>query len=382
MTTTVPAPAVHDGGDGRGVQPARLPGPDVTRAIALIGVVVMNYHGYLNGSGASADSDSTFVHSLFDPWRGVLGTRFAATFVLVAGIGVTLLTNRSRASGDVTAIRTDRWRLVRRGLLLYVGGLVLDWIWPGTILFYYGAMFIIAAWLFTLRSRWIAIVGAASAVAAAAIAWWGAERRRDGAPADWLFRPEALETHSPRGLVFDTFVNGTHPLFPWLAFLCLGVLIGRLLPSLPRARLIAAGVVATGASYLLSHVVRSGSDDPVRDVVFSTRWKDRGLLYTVGTAGTAVVAFCVISWVANRFPRAIATRALLAAGRTTLTIYLLHVFVFRLLVDGFRAIGPTGLDTALTFALTFWIVALIAATAWTEFFGQGPAERLYRRFGG
>ena len=25
----------------------RLPGPDVVRAIALIGVVVMNYHGYL-----------------------------------------------------------------------------------------------------------------------------------------------------------------------------------------------------------------------------------------------------------------------------------------------------------------------------------------------
>ena len=28
----------------------RLVGPDVTRAIALIGVVLMNYHGYLNGA--------------------------------------------------------------------------------------------------------------------------------------------------------------------------------------------------------------------------------------------------------------------------------------------------------------------------------------------
>ena len=35
----------------------RLPGPDVVRAVALIGVVVMNYHGYLmfRGEGFVAD---------------------------------------------------------------------------------------------------------------------------------------------------------------------------------------------------------------------------------------------------------------------------------------------------------------------------------------
>jgi uncharacterized membrane protein YeiB len=360
----------------------RLPGPDVTRAVALIGVVVMNYHGYLNGSAAAASPDSSFAQSLFDPWTGVLSTRFAATFVLMAGVGVTLLTNRSRLSGDAVAVRADRWRLARRGFVLYAVGFVLDWIWPGTILFYYGAFFAVAALIFRVRTRWIMLVGVASALSGAGLAWWRTERTRDGADIDWLFRPDTLDTQSPRGLLFDTFVNGTHPMFPWLAFLCVGIAVGRLLPTLPRARLVILAVVAVAGSYALGHVVTSGSDDPVVRVLFSTRPFDRGLLYTVGAAGTALLAFCVISWVADRYRGAVPTKVLLATGRTTLSLYLLHVFVFRLLVDVAGVVGPTGLDTSLTFALLFWLFAIVLAAVWTETVGQGPAERLYRRFGG
>ncbi len=129
----------------------RQPGPDVIRALALIGVVVMNYHGYLIIRGA-ARGDS-WADDLFNPWTGPLATRFAATFVLVAGVGVTLLTRRT--IGDTDRVTEMRWRLVRRGAVLYAGGLYLDMIWEGTIIPFYGAMFVIAAGMFTLRSRWI-----------------------------------------------------------------------------------------------------------------------------------------------------------------------------------------------------------------------------------
>src|SRR3954469_12111532 len=83
----------------------RVIGLDVTRAVALIGVVVMNYHGYLNGpsGGTAAYPGASFARRLFDPWQGVLSTRFASTFVLVAGIGVTLMTDRARLSRDPVA---------------------------------------------------------------------------------------------------------------------------------------------------------------------------------------------------------------------------------------------------------------------------------------
>ena len=60
--------------------------------------VVMNYHGYLITLGG--EPSRNFRCRFFDPWTGPLSTRFAATFVLIAGVGVTLLTRRS--------IRDDR----------------------------------------------------------------------------------------------------------------------------------------------------------------------------------------------------------------------------------------------------------------------------------
>src|SRR4051812_40008103 len=142
---------------------------DVTRAVAMIGVVVMNYHGYLILQGGSIGKSN--INRFFDPFTGPLATRFAATFVVVAGMGITLMTNRGRITGDRARRSIDRWVLIRRGFLLYAIGFVFEWIWSGTILFYYGAMFMVGALLFLLATRWLVVVGAAAAVAAAAIQW-------------------------------------------------------------------------------------------------------------------------------------------------------------------------------------------------------------------
>ena len=191
------------------------------RAVALIGVVVMNYHGYMILAGGERGDGAW--DDFFDPWRGPLSTRFAATFVLTAGVGVTLLTR----SATAPAVHQARRRtLLRRGLVLFVLGWFVDEHWPGTILPYYGALFMLSAFLFRLRSAVVLAIGAAAAAAGALIAWWALEQRLDGHDPTWLFAPRR---YSPRGLVFDTFVNGTHPLLPWLAFLCAGIVLGRVL---------------------------------------------------------------------------------------------------------------------------------------------------------
>lgn len=365
----------------------RLVGPDVTRALALVGVVIMNYHGYLNGAGAIAGPDATLPQRWFDPWTGVLSTRFAATFVVVAGIGVSLMTEASRRSGDRARISDDRWRLVRRGVLLYAFGFVLDWIWPGTILFFYGAYFVVAALLFTLRTRWLIVVGAASAVAAAAIQWWVEDRVRDGRPPWWLVDPATLASRSPRGLLFDTVVNGTHPLLPWLAFLCTGVVLGRHVDVLRGGRraltVAAAGAALTATTYVVNHLVTDGrADDEMWITIWSTRPFDRGLLYTAGTIGSALAAVTLVSWLAERRRNSLPVSVLRAAGETTLTIYVAHVLVFRTVVDRAEWVGPDGLDAALALAVGFWVVALLVAWQWRTRWGLGPLERLYRRFGG
>lgn len=349
----------------------RLPGPDVVRAVALIGVVVMNYHGYLlieagggTGTGWAAD--------LFDPWQGPLGTRFAATFVLVAGVGVTLMTASSIGHADRT--RAMRWRLVRRGLLLYVGGLALDEIWPGTILPYYGALFAFGALMFTWRARWLVVAGVAAALAAWAVRAWRYEAAIRGRSTEWLTDPEPW---SPADLVFGLTVNGTHPLLPWLAFFTAGMVLGRVL----RTTWWRPVAIATG--FTLVTVAALGAATAVTDrqlVLLSTLPLERGAMYTVSALGTALIAFAIVDWAATRFPTA--TDPLRRAGQMTLTLYLAHVVVFEFLVQWTGWVEPAGLDLALVLSFGFWVIGVVAAVAWNRRYGLGPAERLYRWLGG
>ncbi len=360
----------------------RFAGPDVTRAIALIGVVVMNYHGYLNHGDDGVNR--SFAERVFDPWNGPLATRFAATFVTVAGVGVTLLTNRSRLASDRAAIRADRWRLVRRGLLLYTFGLVIEWIWNGTILFYYGAFFMVAALLFTLRIRWLALVGGFSAAFAAWLKVWEFDRQMAGHDVSWLHP----RINSPRNLLLRTFVDYTHPLFPWLAFVCVGIVLGRYYHDLSRLRWRIAGGAAglLVGTYLLNSLLAPSPIDSRGEVrsnlILSTRPFDRGLLYTLGAIGSSVLAIMLISACADRFPTSTPGQLLGHAGQMTLSLYVAHVLVFNAAVTWWGWVQPTGLDTALVFSFVFWVLAIGIGAWWHRFLGVGPLERIYRNIGG
>ena len=348
---------------------SRRPGPDVVRAVAMAGVVMMNFHGYLILRGARRGDGA--VYDLFDPWTGPLSTRFAATFVLTAGVGVTLMTRSS--IGDHDRVVEMRWRLVRRGLLLYSGGLLFDFVWPGTILPFYGAMFVIAAVLFTLRIRWLVLIGVGAATAGWLISWWRFERANDGASTEWLTDPGA---RSPRGLLFDVFVNGTHPLFPWLAFFCAGIVLGRLLP---HAWWRPAAVGAGFALYSIATIVNIAGTTARSRLLLSDDPFDRGLVYVASALGTALIAFGAIAWLADRFETSRAIDTLRRAGQMSLTIYLGHALLFNLVVDWLDLIEPRGVGTALTVTAVYWLTATALAVAYQRRHGRGPAERLYRR---
>jgi len=362
----------------------RLPGPDVVRAVALIGVVVMNYHGYLMFRGAGIGVGDSALDRFFDPFEGPLSTRFASTFVLTAGVGITLLTRRvvaDRAAGVVGAARAVtemRWRLVRRGLALYVLGQLLDVIWPGTIIVYYGAMFAIASLLFTLATRWIITIGLAAALAGWWVSLWSFWRVEDGASVAWLRSPAS---DSIRRYVFDLAVNGTHPLLPWLAFLCAGIVLGRML-EVPDWRLWCGGIGLVLFGF--ATIVSTMADTPFTDLALSRHPFDRGVVYVASALGTSLIAFAAISWLADRAtgPAAAVVEVLREAGQMTLTLYIAHILIFNLVVDWIGWVEPAGLGTALTFAFGFWVIAMVLGAMWHRRYGRGPAERVYRAIGG
>ena len=369
----------HPAAGGTSVGTSRIAALDVARAIALIGVVVMNYIGSMWiptwGGG--------FTDRLFDPFVGVLSTRFAATFVLVAGIGVSLMTASARATDDRAVISRMRWRLARRGVLLYVVGFFLNFAWPGTILFFYGAYFLIAIALIQLSDRALVGVGTLSAVIATVVATWSNWKASRGEYVGWL---NTDPVSSLQDLVVRTFFDYTHPVFPWLAFLSAGMIIGRHLGTLPawRARVFAIALVVTalvygGVSLLDRFDRRSGV---IMYSLTSAQPYGRGLVYVVTTLGIAIMAFLAISWLAEEYSTASLVVALQRTGQLTLSLYLLHVLVYCAFVNWFGWIGGNQLSTAISFAVGFWVAAVAIGSWWHHRIGRGPAEVIYRSFGG
>ena len=378
----------------------RIAGLDVVRAVALIGVVVMNYHGYLILLGAERGTDP--LERFFDPWTGPLATRFAATFVLVAGIGVSLMTERLRTADpsdaetapDVrSAVTAMRWRFVRRGLVLYIVGQAIEQTWPGTILIYYGALFVLAAVLFRLRDAAIVSLGVGAVVASVVLQVWLFRQAEAGESTAWLTSPAGA---SWQDRIFEIVVNGTHPLVPWLAFFCAGIVLGR---HLRDVRWTMGAAMLGVFLFFAAGILNGAATTPFQARMLSDDPSSRSAVYVASALGTALVATIGILRLVDGATRTRRVRhapepaiefdmgrqvaeVLGRAGQMSLTIYLLHVAVFRLLVDGLGVIEPAGLGTALAFAAAFWVVAIAAANAWHRRFGRGPAEVVYRRLGG
>lgn len=347
----------------------RNPALDATRTIALLGIIILNYHGYLNRYDAIGANKENFFARIMDAWNGVLAPS-PVIFVLVSGISCSLL-----ASANF-----DRWVLVRRGILLFTLGSMFEWVWNGTILPYYGLYFILAAFIVGWSRRNIVAVIAACSTSAAVLSLWRFFREQDLHSTTWLSpaRPD-----SPRNFIFRYFVDYTHPILPWFAFFCVGLLIGRSLPWFlaNRTRFLVPLVAGIAAIYTLSTVVRRRTDGAWQRAT-STDPFERGILATLGVTLSAILVVIIVSLLVDVFRDAPITDVFVRAGQTTLTLYLLHGFSYNVVVNRLHWVRPTGLDTALCLSVVTWVVLIALGAWWHRLIGRGPVERLLRKVGG
>ena len=365
-------------------RPSRIPSLDVTRAIALVGVVMMNYHAYLNKDKAFYPPRPSFAERVFNPLSGILTTRFAATFVLVAGMSIALLVQSAMQSGNTELIRSAQMKLARRGLFLYALGAAVQWIWPGTILFYYGAFLLISAVMCTWSNRSLIAVSVASIAVSTGLSAWRGYQFFQGNFTQWL----SPAPNSPRNLLIRTFVDYTHPVFPWITFICAGIIVGRNLERLTqlRTRIMFWSGIALFVTFLIRTFVMpdslSSQSDYVLQRALSTNNHEHSVLHVTSTLAVALLAFCAISLITDSRATSRSVAFFARTGQMTLSIYLAHVLVFNLVVNWLNWVRPTGLDTALVLSLSFYIVAVPVSSLYFRRFGIGPGERVYRAFGG
>jgi uncharacterized membrane protein YeiB len=153
------------------------------------------------------------------------------------------------------------------------------------------------------------------------------------------------------------------------------------------SKLFVISVVSISLSYQINTQINSiansssQNDQRLRHLA-STRPFDRGVLYVVSTIGVVIVVFTIVSYLCNRYKDSAIIETARITGQMTLTIYLAHIFIYNAVVNWWHLVTPTGLDTAMTMSIAVYISAIIWANWWHHHYGRGPAERIYRHFGG
>ena len=353
---------------------ARFAELDIARSIALFGIIVLNYHGYLNGANATGAVQTTWFARLMDPWNGLL-VPSPVIFVVVAGIGCGLLTSTSHHVSNTEL----RWLLIRRGTFLFTIGTMFEWVWHGTILPYYGVYFILAAGVFHLTTKHIAILAATITVTAALLSVWRYRQELHGHTTSWL---QPFEPTTPRNLIFRFFIDYTHPVLPWFAFFCVGLIIGKSYSVFREKRktILFASIPALFCIYLASGLALHHTGGSWQRAL-STDPFERGVLATAGACTSAVVIVVLISFAADKYSTSPLAQLLQRSGQITLTLYLCHGFVYNAAVHWWNWVQPGGFTNAFIFASVVWILLIAFGAWWQHFIGKGPVEVVYRKFG-
>jgi uncharacterized membrane protein YeiB len=236
----------------------------------------------------------------------------------------------------------------------------------------------------TWSNRSLVAVSAASIAVSTGLSAWRGYQLFEGNFTQWL----SPAPNSPRNLLIRTFVDYTHPVFPWITFICAGIILGRNLERLAQLRtriMLWSGVVLFATflirTFVMPDSITSQSDYALQRAL-STNNHEHSVLHVTSTLAVALIAFCCISFVTDSRVNGRAVTFLARTGQMTLSIYLAHVLVFNLVVNWLNWVRPTGLDTALVLSLAFYVVAVPASSQYFRRFGIGPCERVYRAFGG
>lgn len=369
----------------RGARSKREIGIDVARGMALIGMMIVHILPAATEDG-----------SLSTPWLLSVG-KASALFAVVAGVGIAFTTGRTRTPSGRKWYAAVASLLVRAALILAVG------LWLGgivgsrayVILPYYAALFVLVIPFLRLPVKWLIVAAAIAGFAMPTLSYF----LRSGAP--WDSGAGSLNftdlLTSPGATLDQLLLTGAYPALPWLAYVLVGLAIGRTRLSL---RGVAAGIAAIGiavalfarlASWYLLDIVGGRSDlaDSALDSLSLQTYTD---LLEFGSAGT----FPTDSpwWLAVLAPHTATTPDLFftigialavlgvvimlsrvigpllwpfaAAGSMPLSLYATHLIMLRVLP----------LEDEAHFAVQA-VVLFTFALLWRNWFARGPLEAVF-----
>lgn len=380
---------------------------DALRAVALLGIVLVNVAAYRRGAFVSLSAAGGDVAGEVSPLTVVLAAltegRFYPLFSFLFGWGFAVQDARSRARGRSVA---GPW-LRRCAVLLVLGGLHATFLFDGDILVTYavvgvplllvrrvppgwlagfGATLVVLQSLFTTGLVSLSAAVTLEAESAASIAEVRADEQAHLATEAAVYSGGSffdVVRERTDGLVADELVGlltvgGTVAgmMLLGMAAARVGWVDPRRWPRWLRAALVpawAVGLVLSVPTAWVGGRIALGTDDPGEAALHWLGYSLLGPAVALGWAGAIVLASRTT--LGGRVLGAIAP-----AGRMSLTIYLTQSLVASLVFHGYGlGLGDdVGIGVAVAMAVALWAAQVALAALWFRVFAIGPLEAVTR----
>jgi uncharacterized membrane protein YeiB len=352
----------------------RIIGIDVARALAIIGMILVNF------KIAFGDSGQKWLESIIKIFEG----KAAATFVVLAGIGISFMSKSALKSKDSKKILKVKKSLTKRALVLFVVGLSYVSVWSADILHFYGIYMLLTLFLLEKSQKIIFITTLTIVfIYPFLMITWNYDL-------GWNY---ILFTYSDfwsvNGFIRNLFYNGFHPVLPWISFMLIGLWFGR--QNLNDITFVKKALIISLSLFIFIQVLSfalitifSGSyfiTNEELHQIFGTNPMPPLPLYIMSGSSIAISIISACILFAKKYKTNKIINALKDMGQLALSFYVAHVVIgMGIIVDlNPNNIGEYSLEFSVIYALLFSLVCIIFAVIWLRFKKQGPLEWLLRK---
>ncbi|TXD50300.1 MULTISPECIES: DUF418 domain-containing protein [unclassified Polaribacter] len=352
----------------------RIIGIDVARALAVIGMIIVNFKVVLGEDG---------VHWL-KSFANAFDGKAAATFVVLAGVGLALMTKTALKNNDKVTLKIVRIKIAKRALFLCIVGFSYITIWPADILHFYGVYMAITILLLSSNNKTI-LISAISFIVSFPILmiFWNYD-------SGWDFDTLAYQDFwTLNGFIRNLFFNGYHPVIPWTAFMLFGYWFGK--KEIHSAKFVKktfwiSTVIFSSiqvASYWSIVFLSEGDQEYANEIteIIGTNPMPPLPVYMFSGISIAFVIITACILISKRFEHTIIIDALNKTGQLALTFYVAHVVIGMGIVDAINPskMGEYTIQFSLMYAIGFSLICILFAVIWRKYKKFGPLEWIMRK---
>lgn len=356
----------------------RIIGFDLARAYAVFGMFIVNFNFSFGSVMMPADNFGRFLN--------IFTGNSTAIFIICAGMGVSLMTNRINYSNEEKAFLKSK--IVKRSWFLFTMGLLLFNWWSGDILHFYGGYMHFAAFLLFVPKRYY-LFGALTAIIVFHFLLFAIPIN-----SSWDFTIfKYNDFWTPIGFLRNSFYNGWNSIFPWISYFFVGMWLGRLnwQDRLTKRTIFIIGLVVFIFIQALRLMVKKSFFNPFWSDYIMAEYFPPYLPFVLVTMAFAFMVIPICMIIGEKFSTNKLILALQKTGQMTLTHYVIHLTLGMILMASLTGKHYTGFleDEKPTeplyifaYSILFYVFSVMFSVFWSRKFKTGPLETLMRKISG